>query len=48
MREYTGQTALLESAEQEAVDGVPTPTAPQIIPAALGDEPLTVEILSAA
>ena len=47
MREYIGQTALLESAEHELVDGAPTPTAPAVI-AALGDEPLTVEILSAA
>jgi hypothetical protein len=43
-----GQTALLEPVEEEPVDGVPTPTAPEIIPAALGDEPLIVEILSAA
>jgi hypothetical protein len=48
VREYIGETALLESAESEPVDGAPTPTAPKIIPAALGDEPLTIEILSAA
>ena len=48
MREFIGQTALLESAEQELINGALTPTAPAIIPAALGDEPLTVEMLSAA
>jgi hypothetical protein len=34
--------------EEEQADGVPTPTVPTIVPAALGDEPLIVEILSAA
>ena len=48
MREFIGQTALLESAEQEPINGAPTPTSPAIIPTGLGDEPLTVEILSAA
>ena len=48
VREYVGQTVLLESAEPLPVDGVPTPSAPTVIPTGLGDEPLTVEILSAA
>lgn len=48
MREFIGQTALLESAEHELINGAPTPTAPAIIPTGLGDEPLTVEVLSAA
>jgi len=34
--------------EEEQADGVPTPTIPTIVPAALGDDPLIVEILSAA
>jgi hypothetical protein len=48
VREYVGHAAFLDSAEPEPVDGAPTPTAPRIIPTGLGDEPLTVEILSAA
>jgi hypothetical protein len=42
-----GQSVFLESAEEEPVDGAATPSAPQVIPTGL-DEPLTVEILSAA
>jgi len=49
VRDYKGsQTVLLEPVEEEPVDGAPTPTVPTIVPAALGDEPLIVEILSAA
>ena len=48
VREYLGQTVLLEPAEPLPVDGAPTPSAPTVIPTGLGDDPLTVEILSAA
>jgi len=34
--------------EEAQADGVPTPTVPTIVPAALGDDPLIIEILSAA
>jgi hypothetical protein len=43
-----GSTVRLEAYEEDPVNGVPTPTAPAIIPTALSDEPLVVEILSAA
>jgi hypothetical protein len=48
VREHIGETVLLESAEPLPVDGAPTPSAPTVVPTGLGDEPLTVEILSAA
>jgi hypothetical protein len=48
VREYVGQTVLLESAEPLPVDGAPTPSAPAVVPTGLADEPLTVEILSTA
>jgi hypothetical protein len=43
-----GQAVHLEAYEEEPADGAPTPTAPTIVPAPLGDEPLIIEILSAA
>jgi hypothetical protein len=43
-----GYAVHLEPYEEEAVNGVPTPTAPTIVPTALGEEPLVIEILSAA
>ena len=47
VREHLGLAVFLESAEEEPVDGAPTPSTPKVMPAGL-DEPLTVEILSAA
>ncbi len=48
VQEHVGQTVFLEAVEEdEPVDGAPTPSTPQVVPAGL-DEPLTVEILSAA
>jgi len=44
----TSYAVHLEPYEEEAVTGVPTPTAPTIIPTAVGEEPLVIEILSAA
>jgi hypothetical protein len=44
----SGHAVHLEAYEEEPVDGAPTPTVPTIVPAALGDEPLIIEILSAA
>jgi hypothetical protein len=44
----TGNAVHLEPYEEEAVDGAPTPTVSTIVPTALGDEPLIIEILSAA
>jgi hypothetical protein len=43
-----GYAVHLEPYEEEGVNGVPTPTAPTIIPTAPGEEPLVIEILSAA
>jgi hypothetical protein len=43
-----GHAVHLEAYEEEQVNGAPTPTAPRIIPTALGEEPLVIEILSAA
>jgi hypothetical protein len=44
----TDRAVHLEAYEEEPVDGAPTPTGPTIVPAALGDEPLIIEILPAA
>jgi len=37
-----------EAADPPAVEGAPTPSGLTIVPTGLGEEPLTVEILSAA
>jgi hypothetical protein len=45
VRSFTGRVALLESAEQP-VDGDGAAGGPVVIPTPLGDQPLTLEILS--
>ncbi|HEX2426407.1 MAG TPA: hypothetical protein VHI53_00670 [Gaiellaceae bacterium] len=45
VRSFTGRVALLESAEQP-VDGDGAGGGPVVIPTPLGDQPLTLEILS--
>jgi hypothetical protein len=46
VREFIGQAALLESAEQDPVDGAPG--GPVVIPSPIGDQPLTLEFLAEA
>jgi len=48
VREYVRDAALLEPADPPAVDGAPTPRGLTVVPTGLGEEPLTVEILTAA